>query len=94
MLIWFILLPVGKPTASFYQLAIDSLDPSVPHDQIGMIGDDMTQDVGPVVATLGLKRFLVKTGKYRDGDEGKVDPPVDWCGESFAVAVDHTLEGR
>lgn len=56
-----------------------------------MVGDDAAQDVGPAVAELGLKRFLVNTGKYRQGDERKVDPPVDWCGESFASAVDYIL---
>jgi len=59
-----------------------------------MIGDDATQDVGPAVAELGLKRFLVQTGKYRQGDEAKVVPSADWCGGSFATAVDYILEGR
>lgn len=85
---------VGKPSASFYQLAISSLSPAVEPHEIGMIGDDREQDVGPMVAKLGLKRFLVKTGKYREGDEDKVDPPVDWCGEDFAAAVDWILQSR
>lgn len=83
---------MGKPTASFYQLAIDSLSPAVQPEEIGMIGDDATQDVGPAVAALGLRRSLVRTGKYREGDENKVEPAVDWCGESFAVAIDYILQ--
>ncbi|GAA5882455.1 hypothetical protein JCM16303_001743 [Sporobolomyces ruberrimus] len=93
---------VGKPSESFYQLALDSLSS---HDfaksDIGMIGDDCLQDTGPAVHRLGLKRFLVKTGKYRPGDEDKLVaevsegseqvPRPDFVCENFAEAVDQIL---
>lgn len=43
------------------------------------------QDVRDDVAgaqSLGMKGFLVKTGKYQNGDENKISPPP------FSVCVD------
>lgn len=88
------LLTVGKPSASFFQLAISSLSPAVEPSEIAMIGDDSAQDVGPLVAQVGLQRILVRTGKYREGDEDKVEPAVDLCADSFADAVEYILERR
>ncbi|GAA5979767.1 hypothetical protein JCM5350_002041 [Sporobolomyces pararoseus] len=64
---------VGKPSQSFYQLALDSLaSRGFSRAEIGMIGDDVQQDVGAAVQQLGLQRFLVRTGKYRPQDEVKL----------------------
>lgn len=57
------------------------------------VGDDVQQDVGPAVAALGLRRFLVQTGKYRSGDEAKCEAGrPDWCGADFASAVESILQ--
>lgn len=58
------------------------------------IGDDWRQDVSPVTDELNLQRFLVKTGKYRDGDEKKIEEsgsrPV-LPAESFSAVVNDIL---
>lgn len=57
------------------------------------IGDDVQQDVGPAVAALGLRRYLVRTGKYRSGDEEKCEGGrPEWCGKDFAGAVESILQ--
>ncbi|GAA5984283.1 hypothetical protein JCM10908_006123 [Rhodotorula pacifica] len=85
---------VGKPEPAFFQLALDSLKAlSLSPPEIGMIGDDVHQDVGPAVAALGLRRYLVKSGKYREGDEEKCEAGrPDWCGDDFASAVESILQ--
>ncbi|GAA5895221.1 hypothetical protein JCM8208_005940 [Rhodotorula glutinis] len=91
---------VGKPSHAFFQLALDSLASHGLDDaQIGMIGDDSFQDVGPAVAALGFRRFLVRTGKYRDGDEDRLEKGEgnqrcarpEWVGKDFAAAVEAVL---
>lgn len=85
---------VGKPEPAFFQLALDSLKSlSLSPPEIGMIGDDVQQDVGPAVAALGLRRYLVQTGKYRSGDEEKCEAGrPEWCGRDFASAVETILQ--
>ncbi|KAK4048317.1 hypothetical protein OIV83_004839 [Microbotryomycetes sp. JL201] len=88
---------VGKPTRAFFKLALKSLEKEGIHEtdwqSVGMIGDDALQDVGLEAKSLGLFRMLVRTGKYRNGDEQKViDAEPDWCGQDFAVAVDNILQ--
>ncbi|GAA5903983.1 hypothetical protein JCM6882_003793 [Rhodosporidiobolus microsporus] len=85
---------VGKPEKTFFQPALDSLaSHGFSTSEIGMIGDDAHQDVGPAVHSLGLQRLLVQTGKYRPGDERGVDgcPPPEWTGADFAAAVEWML---
>ncbi len=62
---------LGKPAAAFFHAAAEKLGVS-PHE-ILMIGDDVRVDVGGAQQA-GLKGALVKTGKYRAGDEN-VGPP-------------------
>ncbi len=56
-------LVMGKPSAAFFRLAIESLhaDPSA----TAMIGDDIVTDVGGA-RSCGLEGILVRTGKYTD----------------------------
>ncbi|GAA6001446.1 uncharacterized protein JCM10292_006258 [Rhodotorula paludigena] len=83
---------VGKPSEAFFQLALDSLaSHELRNDEIGMIGDDANQDVGSAVAALDFRRFLVQTGKYRPGDEDKLEHKPEWVGRDFAAAVDAML---
>lgn len=41
---------------------------------------------------LGMKGILVKTGKYRPGDEEKISPPAFQVLPSFKEAVDYILQ--
>ena len=53
---------VGKPSSSFFQLALAELD--LPAEKVVMVGDDIEADVGGAQKA-GLRGILVKTGKYR-----------------------------
>ncbi len=53
---------VGKPSADFFQIALDDL--GLKPDEVAMIGDDIDADVGGA-QSVGLTGVLVRTGKYR-----------------------------
>ncbi|XP_042209735.1 haloacid dehalogenase-like hydrolase domain-containing protein 2 isoform X2 [Homarus americanus] len=76
---------IGKPETSFFQSALDDLG-CIASETV-MIGDDVQDDVGGA-KNAGLFSMLVKTGKYRSGDELLVDPMVTIVAENFAEAVD------
>ncbi|XP_063309941.1 haloacid dehalogenase-like hydrolase domain-containing protein 2 [Pelobates fuscus] len=79
---------VGKPEKTFFLEALRSIG-CLPEEAI-MIGDDCRDDVGGAQNS-GMLGILVKTGKYRPGDEDKIQPgPYRTC-ESFPQAVDHIL---
>ncbi|XP_039615600.1 haloacid dehalogenase-like hydrolase domain-containing protein 2 [Polypterus senegalus] len=80
---------VGKPEKTFFLEALRGIG-CAPEEAI-MIGDDARDDVGGAQAA-GMQGILVKTGKYRQGDEGKINPgPYVTC-ENFPQAVDHILK--
>ncbi|TFK34361.1 haloacid dehalogenase-like hydrolase domain-containing protein 2 [Crucibulum laeve] len=88
---------VGKPTKTFFQSVINDFYASGDlsknsEGRIAIIGDDVESDLGNGAVELGLWRILVKTGKYRDGDENKpgVVPPNEVF-NSFATFVDKLL---
>ncbi|KIJ13917.1 hypothetical protein PAXINDRAFT_176875 [Paxillus involutus ATCC 200175] len=88
---------VGKPTRVFFETVLGDFagDELGPDEVVAVIGDDVHADLGEGAVDLKLWRVLVKTGKYRTGDEGRVDvqrPPDQVC-ESFADFVDYLLEG-
>ncbi|KAF9646592.1 hypothetical protein BDM02DRAFT_3099639 [Thelephora ganbajun] len=88
---------VGKPTRAFFQLVISSLDlPESPEiaGKIAIIGDDVEADLGGGAVELGLWRVLVKTGKYRPGDEFKTENPPDEVVDSFASLVDRLVSNQ
>lgn len=62
---------VGKPSASFYAAALADLGTS-PRETV-MIGDDVEADVAGAMQA-GMAGILVRTGKYKAGDENRVDP--------------------
>ncbi|CAH1395523.1 unnamed protein product [Nezara viridula] len=74
---------VGKPSANFFRAALDETEPT----EAVMIGDDVKDDVHGAQA-LGIKGYLVKTGKYRDSDENKIDPAPYRTVNNFSEAVD------
>lgn len=57
---------LGKPAKAFFDSALHSLN--LPADEVLMVGDDVEADVIGAQRA-GLRACLVKTGKYRDGDE-------------------------
>ena len=71
---------IGKPSASFYQSALNLLGYSA--DKAIMIGDDIVGDVDGA-RKVGLRGLLVKTGKFRQRDlESSIK--IDGLLESFA----------
>lgn len=93
---------VGKPTKGFYELAIQMMGREFPPGQVGIIGDDVHNDLGAGARELGLKRILgesdnscthpisVRTGKYRPGAEDGAEPDAIY--DSFADFVDALLD--
>ncbi|KAJ7389030.1 Haloacid dehalogenase-like hydrolase domain-containing protein 2 [Desmophyllum pertusum] len=79
---------VGKPQPSFFKQALYEMGCDA--QSAVMIGDDARDDVGGAEA-IGIKGFLVQTGKYRDGDEHRLaNPPFAVC-KDFSAAVDQIL---
>ena len=62
---------LGKPSPLLYDAIAREAD--VPRSEIVMVGDDAEFDVSASVA-LGMRGVLVRTGKYREGDEARVTP--------------------
>ncbi|PIA18890.1 hypothetical protein COEREDRAFT_38349 [Coemansia reversa NRRL 1564] len=81
---------VGKPARAFYQLALADMELLDEPQSVAMIGDDVLADLGGGAEELGLQRFLVRTGKYRQGDEAKASTSLDGTFDNFAAAV-HAL---
>lgn len=77
---------VGKPNKLFFQAALGN----IPAEQAVMIGDDVTDDVKGAMDA-GLQGFLVKTGKYKAGDENRINPSPSAVFPSFVEAVDYIL---
>jgi HAD superfamily hydrolase (TIGR01458 family) len=62
---------LGKPSPLLYDAI--AAEVGVPRAEIVMVGDDVEFDVSASVA-LGMQGVLVKTGKYRTGDEERIEP--------------------
>ena len=56
-----------------------------------MIGDDAQDDVAGAKA-IGCKGILVRTGKYRPGDEERATPPPDATCDDFETAARVVIE--
>ncbi|XP_044520786.1 haloacid dehalogenase-like hydrolase domain-containing protein 2 [Gracilinanus agilis] len=79
---------VGKPEGKFFLEALRGLD-CTPEEAV-MIGDDCRDDIGGA-QSIGMLGILVKTGKYRKDDEGKITPPPHLVCDNFPEAVEHIL---
>jgi HAD superfamily hydrolase (TIGR01458 family) len=66
---------IGKPSAAFFQIALDDL--GIKADEAMIIGDDIDVDVGGGQQA-GLKGVLVRTGKFRQAyaDASSVKPDL------------------
>ncbi|XP_012285089.1 haloacid dehalogenase-like hydrolase domain-containing protein 2 [Orussus abietinus] len=78
---------IGKPTPEFFNTALGGIPP----EEAVMIGDDVKDDIGGAQA-VGIKGFLVQTGKYRPGDENIITPPPTQLCPSFVEAVEEVLQ--
>lgn len=76
---------LGKPSAEFFKLAVESMfcEPA----RVAMIGDDAEADVGGAMAA-GLQGILVRTGKYRPGQEESLSKPPTLIAGDLAAAVE------
>lgn len=87
---------VGKPSINFYHEAVDLLKQEnggqeFPPDRTWMIGDDVKDDVlGALDA--GFHAILVKTGKYREGDENEIPSDRRLVVDTFVDAVDFLIQ--
>jgi HAD superfamily hydrolase (TIGR01458 family) len=81
---------LGKPAKTFFHLAVQALG-CAPGEAV-MVGDDAEADVGGALAA-GLMGVLVRTGKYRPGDETTISPPPTHVADDLAAAVDWILSG-
>lgn len=83
---------LGKPSRDFFHAALAGLGCG-PGDAV-MVGDDMESDVaGALRAGLGAG-LLVRTGKYRPGDEGRFTPHPTAVADDLTGAVDWILRKR
>jgi HAD superfamily hydrolase (TIGR01458 family) len=62
---------MGKPSKEIYNCALKQLN--IKREEAIIIGDDILTDIGGG-NNIGIKTVLVKTGKYKNGDENKIKP--------------------
>uniref|UniRef100_A0A7E4W3J9 Haloacid dehalogenase-like hydrolase domain-containing protein 2 n=1 Tax=Panagrellus redivivus TaxID=6233 RepID=A0A7E4W3J9_PANRE len=83
---------VGKPEQEFFQNAIRTLPSTFSPENVVMIGDDVNDDVLGSNA-IGYKSILVKTGKYRNGDEENITSlPTAFVFPSVVEAISEILK--
>lgn len=75
---------VGKPALPFFRSALDDL--GIAPGQAVLIGDDLADDIGGAQAA-GIAGILVRTGKFRPGDEASGGIKPDAVVDDFAAAV-------
>ena len=79
----------GKPSVDFFSQVLASIQ--LKPEQVALIGDDIYGDIQGAI-NAGLKSRLVRTGKYRDGDENKTAPKAIVVNDVLA-AVEDCLQG-
>jgi len=80
---------MGKPAPEFFAAAASSM--SLKLKDIAMIGDDPEADVAGALAAGAGQALLVRTGKYRAGDERRAQPGPSAVVADLAEAVDRLL---
>ncbi len=81
-------LVLGKPALQFFRAAVDAIQ--CQRGEVMMIGDDALADVEGALRA-GLQACLVRTGKYRPGDEALIQVPGAILADDFPGAVDRLL---
>ncbi|MCL5935291.1 MAG: HAD-IA family hydrolase, partial [Firmicutes bacterium] len=76
---------LGKPSAGFFRLALDSL--GVTENEAAVVGDDISTDVAGA-KSIGSWSVLVKTGKYSGDAVGKAGIRPDFIIDSIASVKD------
>jgi HAD superfamily hydrolase (TIGR01458 family) len=71
----------GKPEKAYFDAAVAML--GVDADRVAMVGDDIVNDILGAQAA-GLIGILVRTGKYREGDDERSEGRPDHVLASFA----------
>lgn len=79
----------GKPSAFCFASVLDDL--GVPAERVLMIGDDVRDDILGAQSA-GMRGMLVRTGKYRRGDENLLAPGCVM--DDFAAVVRAVLDGE
>jgi HAD superfamily hydrolase (TIGR01458 family) len=83
---------LGKPAPEFFQAALATTGCN--GKEAVMVGDDAEADVaGALKAGIGAA-LLVRSGKYRPGDESRVDPAPTGTVSDLAAAVRWIMEHR
>ncbi|MCV2867069.1 TIGR01458 family HAD-type hydrolase [Defluviimonas sp. WL0002] len=80
---------IGKPAPAFFAAAAASMGSDL--GEVAMIGDDAEADVAGALAAGAERAILVRSGKYRPGDEDRVKPRPSAVVEGVAQAVDAVL---
>ena len=81
---------VGKPSSEFFHQVLASTSSTPSHAR--MVGDDVFGDVEGALHA-GLCACLVRTGKYREGDEARIDGEFALV-DSVEGAVELALSGQ
>jgi len=79
-------LVLGKPARAFFEAALASMD--CPPDRAVMVGDDAEADVAGALNAGLSSAVLVRTGKFRPGDETRFDPHPTVTVENVSAAAD------
>jgi len=83
---------LGKPAPGFFLAALASME--CPPGEAVMVGDDAEGDVAGALRAGFCAALLVRTGKYREGDETRFEPPPTAVVEDIAAAADWILAHR
>lgn len=82
---------VGKPAPAFFHAACAAL--GTKPERTVMIGDDVESDVNGATRA-GLQGILLRTGKYRTGDEQQLENADALVLPDLPTAVDWLLQRR
>ncbi|MGE0054331.1 MAG: TIGR01458 family HAD-type hydrolase [Hyphomicrobium sp.] len=77
---------LGKPSAEFFEAALASM--SCPPEKAVMVGDDAEADVAGALSAGLANALLVRTGKYRTGDDDRYYPRPTRTVADLAEAAD------
>ncbi|WP_244500060.1 TIGR01458 family HAD-type hydrolase [Methyloceanibacter superfactus] len=81
---------LGKPSPDFFAGALAPMD--CPPETAVMVGDDAEADVAGALQAGLANALLVRTGKYRDGDETRFEPHPTATVADLAAAADWILD--